>query len=261
VLPGTRLDRTAAAALGRWAQEHVGRVLLVRRPGRADRLPDRRRWFRIDSRPGREELRSGLFGAERELADVVADPAAGRLQDGPLVLVCTHGRHDTCCAVRGRPLAAAAAAVAPADTWETSHVGGCRFAAAMVLLPHGIVLGDVPAHDGPEIVARYRAGLLDPRWVRGRSSLPPVVQAAQHHARLTTGEVGVDALAPVSATHDDGGWRVVLTEPDVTVLLRERRIATGRPLTCAATWPGWMRVFDRVDVAVGAAGDRLAHRG
>jgi hypothetical protein len=36
----------------------------------------------------------------------------------------------------------------------------------------------------------------------------------------------------------------------VRVLLRERRVAADRPLTCAATAPGWMRVFDLLDVAL-----------
>jgi hypothetical protein len=195
-----------------------------------------------------------VFTHESELVDVVADPAAGGHHDGPLYVVCTHGRHDTCCAVRGRPLAAAVAVDQPDRTWEASHVGGCRFAAAMVLLPHGIVLGDVPFTEGPAVAARYAAGLLPERWVRGRAALTPVVQAAQHHARLAAGTYGVDALRPVEidgAGH--GTWRVTFADPHVTVALRERRVETGRPLTCAATMPGWMRVFDLVEVTLGAS--------
>jgi hypothetical protein len=92
--------------------------------------------------------------------------------------------------------------------------------------------------------------VLDPRYVRGRSAFPPAVQAAQHHARAATGAVGVDALRPVhiAAEEQPGGvlWRVELTDPDCSVVLRERIVATGRPLTCAATAPGRMRVFDLV---------------
>lgn len=253
VLADPRFDRTAAAALDRWALAHEGRVLFVRRPGRPARDGSRRRWFRVDSRPGRETVRTGWFTAERELADVVAHPAAGARYDEPLVAVCTHGRHDTCCAVRGRPLAAALAAVAPDATWEASHLGGCRFAAAGVLLPHGIVLGHVPPGEAPEIVARYAAGLLPERGVRGRSAFPPVVQAAQHHARAATGAYGVDALVPVDVRTDPAGnWHVTLADPAATVVLRQRQVDTGRPLTCAATRPGWMRVFDLVDVALPA---------
>jgi hypothetical protein len=252
VLAGSGFDRAAAVALDRWARAAIGRVLFVRRPGRHV-SPVQRRWFRIDGRPGHESLRTGLFTAEAELVDVIADPAAGVADDEPLILVCAHGRHDTCCAVRGRPLAAALAADLPERTWEASHVGGCRFAAAMVLLPHGVVLGNVAAADGPKIAAGYAAGQLPERGVRGRASLSPVVQAAQHHARMATGEFGVDALRLVDASPDEAGsWHVRLADPEVTIVLRERRVDTDRRLTCAATAPGWMRVFDLLDVALGA---------
>ena len=253
VLADPRVDRAAAGALDRWAVTHGGRVLFVRRPGRAAADGDgRRRWLRVDSRPGREGVRAGWFADERELVDVVGDPSAGAPADGPLFLVCTHGRHDTCCAVRGRPLAAAFAAAAPDATWECSHVGGCRFAAAAVLLPHGIVLARVPPEDAAGIAARYAGGLLPESGIRGRASLPPVVQAAQHHAREATGDHGVDTLVPVDVRGDAAGtWHVTFADPAATVVLRQRQVATGRPLTCAATRPGTMRVFDLVDVALG----------
>jgi hypothetical protein len=256
VLADPQLDRAAVDALGRWSRARTGRVLFVRRPQRAARgAPgqDGRRWFRVDSRPGHESIRTGLFGSERELVDVVADPAAGAADDGPLYLVCTHGRHDTCCAVRGRPLAAAVAAEQPGRTWEASHVGGCRFAAAMVLLPHGVVLGHVPAAEGPAAAADYAGGVLPVEWVRGRTSLAPAVQAAQHHARTATGALGVDALVPLDVrTVGPGSWRVAFAAPAVTVVVDERRVEAGRPLTCAATTLGWMRVFDLVDLVVEA---------
>jgi hypothetical protein len=204
----------------------------------------------VDSRPGHESVRTGTFTAEAELAAAVHAP--GEEYDGPLLLICTHGRHDTCCAVRGRPLAEAIAAVEPDRTWECSHVGGCRFAPALVLLPHGYALGGVPPDAGPAVVRTYRDGEVEPRWLRGRSSLPPAVQAAQHHARLATGALGVDALRPVDVAADGDIWRVRLTDPDITVLLRERRVETGRPLTCAATAPGWMRVFDLLEITTPA---------
>jgi hypothetical protein len=247
------LDATAAAAIGAWAQRERGRVLLIRRPGRREPGGRPRRWYRVDSRPGREGVRGGTFRAERELVDVLADPEAGEAVAGPLYAVCAHGRHDTCCAVSGRPVAAALAGVAPEGTWECSHVGGCRFAAALVLLPHGYVLGAVPADAVPDVVRAYEQGRLEPRYVRGRCSLAPAEQAAQHHARLRTGAVGVDALRPLAARSDGAGhWHVELADPSCTVVLRERLVETGRPLTCAANAPGRMRVFDLVDLSVAA---------
>jgi hypothetical protein len=271
------VDPTAVAALAAWAAAEGGRVVLVRRPGRAARSADGartdtarsadgaprdtaadrpRRWFRVNSSIGHEGTRTGTFTAEAELVEAVHTP--GDPYDGPLTIVCAHGRHDTCCAVRGRPVAAAAATTDPDRTWECSHIGGCRFAPAMVLLPHGYTLGGMPPDEAPAIVRTYRDGRIDPRWLRGRSSLPPAVQAAQHHARLATGELGVDALRPVQVQAQDGPdgtrlWRVELAGPDCSVLLRERREETGRPLTCAASAPGWMRVFDLLELRTAAS--------
>lgn len=234
-------------ALDRWARTAGGRVLLIRRPGR-QAGPATRRWFRVDSRPGHEAIRAGTYALDAELVDALDRP--GEAHDA-LHLVCAHGRHDTCCAVRGRPIAAVLAAADPDRTWECSHIGGCRFAPALVLLPHGLTFGGVPPASAAGLVAGYAEGLLDGRYLRGRSSLPPAAQAAQHHARLATGAPGVDDLRVVSvASPAPGRWEVALTDPDVVVELAERRVAAGRPLTCAAVAPGWMRVFDVITVKV-----------
>lgn len=242
------LGPTAVTALDTWGRRHGGRVLLVRRSGRAARDGAPRRWFRADSRPGHESIRTGTFTRHDDLAAALDDP--GEPHDGPLHLVCAHGRHDTCCAVRGRPLAAALSAADPGRTWECSHIGGCRFAPALVLLPHGFVFGGVPALDAPALVTDYASGVLDPRWLRGRSIDPPVVQAAQHHARAATGAAALGALRAVSVTGSRSGrWRVELADPGCVVELAERLVDAGRPLTCAATSPGRIRVFDLVSLA------------
>lgn len=254
---GSQLDPTAVVALSRWARQTGGRVLLVRRPGRSTSPTSdgMRRWFRVDSRPGRETVHGGEFADEHELAGIVGGVAAGRAvgvdHAHPLVLVCTHGRHDTCCAVRGRPVAAALAAAAPDSTWECSHIGGCRFAPAVVLLPHGLVFGGVPADSAVELLERYRAGVVDERWVRGLSSLSPVLQVAQQAARERLGVRGVDRLHPVALTGDQNAWEARLEDPPCRVHLTERTVDTARPLTCQATRPGWMRVFDAVHVEPG----------
>ena len=239
-------DLPEAPALNRWAQAVRGRVLTIRRPGRA--VPGApRRWFRVDSRPGREHIVTGPV-------DGPVDPyAAGEPHPGPLHLVCAHGRHDTCCAVRGRPLAAAVAAAAPESAWECSHLGGCRFAPALVLLPQGIVLGGVPAADAARVLADHAAGLVVPELVRGRSTIAPAAQAAQHHARLATGARGIDDLRVVSVTAPAAGrWRVELADPDVVVDLTEQSLAAGRHLTCAGPDEGRMRTFTLVSLEPGA---------
>ncbi|MQA14547.1 MAG: hypothetical protein GEV09_10355 [Pseudonocardiaceae bacterium] len=252
-LSGSGLDPQVATALGSWADLSAGRVTLIRRYGSPHRS-GHRRWYLADSRPGHEMVRGGNFGDERELLDVLDGAAPGEPVDDPLYLVCAHGRHDACCAVRGRPVAAALATEYPDRTWECSHVGGDRFAANLVVLPHGFYYGHVPASEAVALARAYDEGVVEPRWLRGRSSVPAAVQAAQHHARLATGERGVDAFVPRGV--ESAGpqeWQVRLRGPDgADMVLRVREQARGvdRPLTCAAVAPGRIRSFELVEPAV-----------
>ncbi len=241
------LDPVAVASLTSWAVRVNGRIALVRRGSRRPAAPDRpSRWFRIDSRPGHEEIRTGEFTDATGLS--LAPSAPGSVVPGPLILVCVHGRHDTCCAVRGRSLAAALAGEFPGATWECSHLGGCRFAPSMVLLPHGFTFGGVPPAEAGDLVHRYLRGTLGTEFLRGRSSLDPIVQAAQHHARVTTGATGIDALRPVEHVRDSGAdWRVEFAEPGCTVHLRERYVPVDRRLTCASEPASRIRVFEPLD--------------
>lgn len=251
ILTDAGLDSDLARALGGWAQQAGSRVLLIRRPGsRQAHRP--RRWCWADARPGSEQLRWGHYGEQAELLDVLRHlPAAGTPSAEPVHLVCAHGKHDVCCAMRGRPVAAALAGRYPARTWECSHVGGDRFAANLVLLPHGLYYGQVSPADAVEIVEEYERGRLVLPLLRGRSSLPAPVQAAQHFVRSATGEQEIASYPPVSceATGADE-WTVRLAGPDgrpVTVVVRARMQTTGEPLTCAATGPGRFRAFELVD--------------
>ena len=116
---------------------------------------------------------------------------------GPLVAVCAHGKHDQCCAVRGRGAVAAIAVEYPELTWECSHLGGDRFAATMLVLPEGLCYGRVDSTDPPNLVRLYLAGRLHNKFLRGRTSLPHAVQAAQYFAREASGDDRIDALSPL----------------------------------------------------------------
>jgi hypothetical protein len=72
--------------------------------------------------------------------------------------------------------------------------------------------------------------------------------------------MGVGALRVVDVkseqqADDSRVWHVELSDPACSVRLRERRVETGRPLTCAATATGWMRLFDLIELTVPGAVD------
>ena len=179
-VPTRRMGRAVAAALARQANAARARLVLVRRPatrGAAEQHADDRGRdvFAVDSRPGSERVLHRLVRDDAELVHLVP-PYGDEASDGwtevegPLYLVCTHGRHDRCCALRGRPVAGALARHEPDATWECTHIGGDRFAANLVVLPEGLYLGRVEVDEVVRVVDELAGGVLPAGRVRGRSS-------------------------------------------------------------------------------------------
>jgi hypothetical protein len=151
----------------------------------------------------------------------------------PLFLVCTHGRHDACCAERGRRLAQLVSAVFRDETWECSHIGGDRFAGNIVAFPHGLYFGRVEAVDGPPVAAAYAGGRIDLEHYRGRSCQPMPVQAAEHAVRVERGLDDVDDVVFVRSERSGGevsSTFLVGSERVVVRLVIER--SEPRFLTC-----------------------------
>ena len=113
----------------------------------------------------------------------------------PLFLVCTHGVHDKCCAKYGRPVYTAMAEREDVVVWQSSHVGGDRFAANVVCLPQGIYYGRVDQErDLDAIVEASNSGAVHLERYRGRSCYSFVAQAAEYYVREQTGARRIDAL-------------------------------------------------------------------
>jgi hypothetical protein len=163
-------------------------------------------------RPGSRWLERTRLTDLRELADLDLaalargeQPGFGVVDPEPVVLVCTHGRRDVCCARLGRPLATLLDAQLPGQVWETTHVGGDRFAPNVVALPDGSYHGGVGTAEVPALAAALMAqSVLLPR-LRGRAGLPSATQAADVFLREHTGETAVDAVVPLASTPSPSG--------------------------------------------------------
>lgn len=243
------IDRELGLAIVRRVEKAGMRIAAIRRHGRRPSAP-RWRWFIARSGPGSEAIHSGEVDDPRAYLELSLDGADGALSADPLVAICAHGRHDQCCAVRGRGATAAIAAEYPQITWECSHLGGDRFAATMLILPEGLCYGRVDSTDSAELVRLYLDGRLDNRFLRGRTSLPHAVQAAQYFARETSGDDRIAGLSPLAVDEQDDTVRVVLdgeTGP-IEVILRKE---LSEPLLsqCQARVPGAVRVFTLSSIA------------
>ena len=259
-LPLARMEPRLADRLTAAGAAAGARVVLLRRPLGVP-CPPGRRVYVVESRPGREQVLTTTVPDDDALLALELPfegprPAGWHAVTDPLLLVCTHGRHDQCCAVRGRPIAAALSALRREQVWECSHIGGDRFAANLLVMPQGLYLGRVPAEDASAVLGALEDGRLPLLYDRGRSSLPSPVQAAQHFARAATGRDRLDDLLP--ASQEGAGadaWRVVLTGPggpDVEVVVAFDRAGSGRAevLTCGADEPKVAPLFREVSLRV-----------
>jgi hypothetical protein len=243
----SRLSPEVGRALRRRGRELGIRVLLIKR---RERLSGPRRCFAAYT--GVRERRIRAFEVDDPaglLSLDLADLAGRRFADvgeavgEPLHLVCTHGKHDPCCARHGAPLFRALAGLETA--WECTHIGGDRFAGNLVCFPHGLYFGRVPPGEARRVADAYGAGRVVLPFYRGRAAYSPPVQAAEDALRRSYSIDGVDDLELLGHVRTGrrlhrvefgaGGRRHVL----------EVKVTDGepRPLTCKAVRGGTPRRF------------------
>ena len=227
----SHLDPALGARIEQVAGDHGVRPSLIRRPGRhadAARATDRAVLV-AHTRPGNAWLLTGRVPSPEALLDLdwaavaAGDRAAAHASlpmltptADPVLLVCTNGTRDTCCARLGRPVALTAAAIAPDSVWEVTHTSGHRFAATTVLLPSGVLHGRVL--DATGLLTAAAGGRLALTGYRGRSTWSAGAQVAEDHVRRTEGILGLDDLDVVaevdawSVRHRDGRrWWVAVS--------------------------------------------------
>ncbi|WP_308164135.1 sucrase ferredoxin [Nonomuraea sediminis] len=142
-------------------------------------------------------------------------PESCILDDEPVFLVCTHAKRNACCARIGLPLARELAEILPDRVWETSHVGGDRYAANLVCLPHGIFYGSMSQAAAIAAVNAYRSGEVTLDRFRGRAGIPEPLQAVEHFARTHTGECSLGAVAVESSRSDGDVTEAIVRVGDV----------------------------------------------
>lgn len=242
------IDGALGRQICRRIEKEGMRVTAIRRPGRRPGTP-RWRWFIAQCGEGGEVLYHGEVNGPDEYLDIALDGSDGAVATGPLVAVCAHGKHDQCCAVRGRAAAAAIASEYPEFVWECSHLGGDRFAATMLVLPEGLCYGRVDSTDSAGLVRLYLEGRLDHRFLRGRTCLPHAVQAAQYFAREAYGDDRIDTLSPLSTEHRDDGIHVQLAaDTGVVEVVVAEQMSEPLQSMCRASVLGAVRTFVLVSV-------------
>lgn len=175
------------------------------------------------------------------LAGILAgeQAAGGELWERPLFLVCTHGKRDKCCAKFGYALYKSLRVDAGDDVWQSSHVGGDRFAANLICFPHGLFYAHVTADAGRQIVNQYSQQTVSLNNYRGRCCYPSPIQAAEFFLRSESGLNGINDVrfldyVPITGNH----WLVRFLSPQngqtYEVYLKSQLSEFQNPLTCQA---------------------------
>lgn len=226
---GDGLPEAARRSARAWLERTPSsRLLFIRRPGR--------------SREGRElafvvhaaATESRVRRLERAQLDRPDFDESGIDETGSqLVLVCGHGTRDQCCALRGTAVyGALASGLGPEQVWISSHQGGHRFAANILVLPSGVQLGRVSTAEAPAVVAEALAGRIELDHFRGRAMYAPEVQAADIAVRRAFGLDRIDELRLVEATGDTVRFRDATGREHVAIA--EQHSGPVVPASCGA---------------------------
>jgi hypothetical protein len=174
-----------------------------------------------------------------------------RPETRPLYLVCTHGRHDRCCARHGVAFHKQLVEAAPdADVWQCSHLGGHRFAATALYLPAGLHYGRLQPDEALDMVeAHDRGELYHLGRFRGQTRYAAPVQTAEGWLReqesvlslegpqLVAVEAPADTLQASRFRTPDGKYHRLTVAP--------RTGKVPRMTSCdasASELPGWYYV-------------------
>lgn len=161
-----------------------------------------------------------------------------------LLLVCTHGKRDRCCAKFGFPIYKQLVQLAPSSqftVWQTTHLGGHRFAPTMVCLPHGLCYGRLRDEDLPLLLLAQNQGkIFNLANYRGRTCYSSSVQAAEYFVRAKTKNMVIEDLyyldsKEITASQNQSIERISFVDKaglQTSVDLIQEQMANLRPTSC-----------------------------
>lgn len=242
-------DNDLPAQVQRYLAEQLAaipgsRLLFIKQQNPAQ---DKLRFFIVRSKEAAPALYEFELAAYEELLALdLATVAAG---DGstsdhkraePLFLVCTNGTRDKCCAKFGVPLFNSLLETQAESAWQSTHIGGHRYAPNVLFLPHSVNYGTLtPAEIGPAVEAYLNGQIYDLDRYRGRTYYAPHVQAADYFLRRELNFLDLAGLRLRSAeVVDEDTWRVQFDIPTTgethEIMLLSRNTEQPRLVSCSS---------------------------
>lgn len=208
----------------------------------SEAVPGRTRLICVDARHG--ETPRILSGDLPDIEGVVSvdfeairhghAPSWMRPHTEPLVLICTHAKRDICCGIHGHAFIEALSAEYRPYVWQTSHLGGHRFAPTAVVFPHAYCYGRLSPEEANLFMASVLEGnLFNPDYLRGCTALARPAQYAEIVYRTKTGKKVPGDLFINADAQEENLWEVTITNPTngERQILQVRKSRSGAPVT------------------------------
>lgn len=174
----------------------------------------------------------------------------GQSDDRITVLCCTDGKQDPCCARYGNATWKALRAAADPSVFrilQSTHIGGCRFAASLLVLPDRARYGRLSPDQVEPFLQAIRNGEIYVPCYRGNPMLDPIAQVAElaalthaeqtgQSAKIALKRIGVsETAATFIAEWSASRLRIQLVRRSYPVNTRCQTLEAG-PLTSAERW-------------------------
>lgn len=238
------LPAPLVAELRRIQKEHRYFVRLVTSGGRGE-VGEGRVFVMPESRCLEFGSIDGLAGILRRAFP--EGPAAGAPELGSwpgwtkrLLLCCTNGARDRCCAKYGFAVFSEAVRLTRGlgtfEILQSTHLTGDRFAACVLDLPSGDIYGRVRAGGVAALLGRLQRGEIEESMFRGNSYLAEDDQIAFGRAAMKERSLGIGRLETLVSYRPEGGLTVARVELRTG---RGRLAAAGEIAIGSADFAGW----------------------
>ena len=168
-------------------------LLFIRQPGRRS---DHLAFYMADIGDSAFQLYKWPLGRYEDLLEIDLNRLdEARRSEESLYLVCGNARRDACCATYGLPVFRAMRDLVGNQAWQSTHLGGHRFAATGLFLPSGVNYGRLRPEHVPHLVEQHHAGNIVLDKLRGRVCYDKLVQAGEYLLRQ---EIGATAILDVT---------------------------------------------------------------
>jgi hypothetical protein len=212
------VDDLISQDLKSWANDQGAQILVARTPKGIDPYPESSFLYSNDH----GDFIQGILNSQG-LPDLTHTQ-----HSKPLLLICTNGRRDQCCATFGRNLISqckeALSTEAFSQILECSHIGGHRFAPTAIWLPENLVLGRLEPH---AVTRLLELGAIDSQFIRGVTHLSPAEQVV--HAFVWPQEITF-----LTCEQQDADFHITALVKDQ----RESFTVTSTPMSTVASCGG-----------------------